>query len=111
MAEIVIPFQGRFRQSMLSGRKNTTWRTSEKGVIGDTFWAFGKQFELTAIEAMTQGDVLADNQAVYSEGFTRAWELKEVFDKLYQRAGGYDPDRKGFLHSFKPREAGQKGDG
>jgi len=101
MTEIVIPFKGQFRQKMLSSEKYTTWRTSKKGEIGDTFWAFGKQFELTAIEPMTQGDVLADDKAVQSEGFTYAWELRDVFEDLYKRAGGYDPDRTGFLHDFK----------
>ena len=101
MAEIMIPFQGQFRQSMIAGEKRTTWRTRAKGIPGDTFWAFGKQFELTAVDPMTQGDVLAYDKTIHSEGFTYAWELRDVFDKLYRRAGGYDPDRAGFLHTFK----------
>jgi hypothetical protein len=101
MGEIVIPFQGQFRRSMVTGEKRTTWRTRAKGNVGDTFWAFGRQFEITAIVPMTQGDVLADNELVCDEGFTYAWELRDVFEKLYRRAGGYDPDRTGFLHTFK----------
>ena len=98
---VIIPFQGQFRKKMLSGEKFTTWRTTAKGTVGDTFWAFGKQFELTAIDPMTQGDVLAYDKTIHSEGFTYAWELRDVFDKLYRRAGGYDPDRNGFLHTFR----------
>ncbi len=99
--EIVIPFQGQFRNKMLRGSKYSTWRRSRKGEIGDTFWAFGKEFEIQNVEPMTQGEAVSDQEVVWSEGFDYGWELKDIFDKLYRRAGGYDPDKTGFLHTFK----------
>ena len=101
MATISIPFMPEFKVKMLFGRKTTTWRTSIKGEPGDIFQAFGEEFRILRVEPMTQGELVSSDRCVYSEGFTYGWELHDVLDKLYRRAGGYDPDRQGYLHTFE----------
>ena len=98
MAEIKIPFGLMFRKRMLDGRKTSTTRLMRYGEPGDTFHAFGAEFELWAVVLRTLGDVR--DLEYQREGFTTPLEFWRVWQALHSRRIPWDGDKVWF-HVFR----------
>ena len=92
-----IPFQQRWRESMLTGNKVCTSRGRRFGKPGDTFEAFGADFELQAVEKMPLGDV--KDSLYLQEGCESPEEFQRVWTKLNPRRG-FVPEQQVHVHWF-----------
>lgn len=98
MAEVKIPFQERWQELMLTGRKVCTSRTRRYGDVGDTFYTFGERFALTKVTQWRLESVACllckDEGCVFPEEFRTMWRI------LHPRAG-WRPEQKVWVHYFK----------
>lgn len=95
--EIKIPFNDRFRDAMLSGRKTVTSRTRWYGKVGDTFEVFGRKFIIRERFNCRLDDVITDYLS--EEGFASPGDFIEFWQKLHPRRG-YNPDQIVCVHKF-----------
>ena len=95
---IVIPFNIRFKESMLNGRKKWTSRSRQYGRIGSTFQAFDRTFTITDIIRLYLSNVA--NDYYYEEGFDSPQEFI-AFWKIIHPRKGYEPDQVIYAHEFK----------
>jgi hypothetical protein len=96
MKRVEIPFMGRFQSAMIEGRKTLTTRSKKYGDVGDRFYAFGVEFEITSIAEMKLADValLWKQEGVDSQG-----EFMRVWSSLHY--GVWNPNREVYVHGFK----------
>ena len=96
--KVKIPFKEDFKELLLKGGKTATSRTKQYGQQGDTFAAFGAEFEITAVERHPLRVVkwhFYKQEGFYSpEGFGKVWDL------IHPRRG-YAPDLLVWVHFFK----------
>jgi hypothetical protein len=96
--QITIPFQERWRDAILDGSKSSTTRTKRYGRTGDTFEAFGADFELASIEKMTLEDV---SETLHEEeGCGSPAEFRALWAKLHPRKG-FVPHQSVYVHRFR----------
>ncbi len=84
-------------EQLRQGRKLATARRSRHGVAGDTFTAFGLEFEIESVRPLPLRDVAA--QAFNLEGCDSPHEFAEVWERCYGQ-GAYRPEQVVYLHSF-----------
>jgi hypothetical protein len=95
--ELIIPFNERFKEAMLSGKKIKTSRNKKYGTVGETFKIFGGTFEITAIEKKTLQEI-AEKHYV-EEGCQSPEEFKNIWIKLHP-IKGFEGEQEVFVHSF-----------
>jgi hypothetical protein len=92
-----LPFQPRWREAMLSGRKVCTSRSRRFGRPGDTFQAFGTGFELRAIERLPLLHV--KDHLYLQEGCESPDEFQRAWNELHPRRG-FVPEQPVYVHWF-----------
>ncbi len=97
MAEITIPFKGRFEKPMEQGIKTRTWRTRRYGVPGDIFPNGTSQYRLKVVERSCMGSV---PEYFKEEGFTDKEDAIQTLKEIFP-TNGYQPDRMGWAHWFE----------
>jgi hypothetical protein len=96
--KVKIPFKARFKESLLNDTKTWTSRTKRYGKKGDTFDAFGHEFEILGVEKRALWDI-ADNH-YKEEGCESTIDFMKVWSKLHQRKG-WHPYQRVFVHVFR----------
>jgi hypothetical protein len=102
---IDIPFQERWRDAMLTGRKTCTTRTKRYGQVGDTFIVFGETFVILGIDRTTL-EIVAQ-RLWQEEGCSSRKEFIEVWNGLHPRRG-YRVDDRVWVHYFLPLQLLEK---
>lgn len=97
MADKQVPFQERFHEEMIDGRKQCTARVRPVGSAGDTFEAFGATFEIRAVVRHSLDDVR--NFLWRMEGVESPEEFEAVWEGLHPRAG-FRPKQLVYVHFF-----------
>lgn len=97
MSQVNIKFKPYLKEPMLSGVKTCTSRTKYMGKPGDTFAAFGAQFELLSIEEVRLYEVAS---LWREEGCTSEDHFKEVWREIHPVVG-YGDYNIVKLHRFK----------
>jgi len=95
--KVKIPFKPRFKEPMLNGTKTWTSRTKCYGKVGDTFEAFGYEFEIRKV-TRRHLEWVADHWK--EEGFTSKLEFIQFWIKLHARKG-FLPIQLVYVHIFK----------
>ena len=96
--EISIPFQERWRDAILDGSKSATTRTKRCGSAGDTFGAFGAEFELVSVEKLPLQEV---SETLYrEEGCGSPQEFRKTWAKLHPRRG-FVSHQSVYVHRFR----------
>jgi hypothetical protein len=103
--QVRVPFQQRWQQALLEGGKVCTSRTKRLGGPGDTFEAFGADFELRTVERLTLRDI-RDNLHL-QEGCETADEFQRLWTDLHPRKG-FVPDQLVYVHWFVRKDTGQQ---
>ena len=98
MANIRLPFKPYFKKPLLDGQKTCTARTIIKGGPGDTFSAFGAQFEIVAVSTWKLGYVA--KKLWQNEGCTSREHFIQVWEDIHPKKG-FIPDQIVILHTFK----------
>lgn len=98
MAARVIAFRDDFRDALCSGAKTMTTRTARHAEPGDTFQAFGADFEVLRVLRTT----LAVVKLAYwrEEGTASPVEFERIWRAIHPRAG-FDPAKTVYLHEFR----------
>ena len=81
---------------MIEGVKTLTTRTSQYGVAGDRFVAFGYEFEITSVAQMLLSKV---PDLWRQEGVQSREEVVRVWSSLHR--GVWNPNRLVYVHGFK----------
>jgi len=97
MSLVKIPFKPYFKEPMLSGVKTYTSRTKRMGSPGDTFEAFGAQFEILSVEEVRLYEVAS---LWKEEGCASEEHFKEIWREIHPRTG-YGDYQIVKLHRFK----------
>lgn len=97
MSEVTIKFKPFFKMTLLAGVKTCTSRTKVMGKPGDTFVAFGSEFELLSVEEVRLYEVASRWK---EEGCASEEHFKEVWREIHPRTG-YDDYQIVKLHTFK----------
>jgi len=94
---VKIPFKARFKEPLLDGTKTWTSRTRRLGNVGDTFDAFGHEFEILKVEHR-----MLKNVAFHwrEEGCSSREDFVEVWKQIHPRKG-YDPQQIVKVHVFR----------
>lgn len=95
--EVKIPFMDEFKDVLLDGTKTWTSRTRRYGKAGDTFRAFGHEFEIVKVEKRVLWDVANHFK---EEGCKSAEHFKDVWRKLHRRKG-WTPEKRVYVHIFR----------
>jgi len=98
---INIPFQERWREAILDGRKVCTSRGKRYGKPGDTFGVFGSEFELLAVAKVSLEDV--SNHLFRQEGCRSPEEFQEIWVELHHRKG-FAPEKMVYVHWFSKKQ-------
>jgi len=104
--KVEIPFQERWREAMLVGKKTCTSRTKQYGSPGDRFEAFGATFELGAINKVELGKVTF--AWFEAEGCSSSQEFMEVWCDLHPK--GWNPFQQVYAHLFYRVEVIENGE-
>ena len=99
--KVRIPFKFRFSEQMLTGVKTATSRTKRYGNAGDTFDAFGREFELTDVYQDTLEVVAHDLWR--EEGCFASSHFEDVWRSIHPLKG-FVPDQVVWVHKFKEKE-------
>lgn len=99
MVKVKIPFQERFKQPMLNGTKTWTSRTKRYGAPGDTFEAFGCEFEILKVERLILQDIIEHWK---EEGCNSREDFLQVLKKLHPKRR-FDPSERWYVHVFSTR--------
>lgn len=83
MSEIILKFNGRFREPMLSGVKVCTLRRDVKAKIGDTFHCWDEQWQVIRVDAATP-DWVSENRW-REEGFDGPDDFRQFWRKIHPR--------------------------
>ncbi len=94
---IKIPFKPYFKEPLLSGQKVYTSRSKPMGKPGDTFEAFGAEFELISVK---DEDLYTVSLLWKEEGCTSREHFIQVWNEIHPVRGYHDYDRT-YLHRFK----------
>ncbi|MCL4336237.1 MAG: hypothetical protein M1344_03285 [Candidatus Thermoplasmatota archaeon] len=78
---VILPFQGRFRDSLLTGQKICTSRFRKHGLPGQRFIAFGHVFKIRKLERWTLGDVAS--KLFRQEGLSSPSEFWEIWRTIH----------------------------
>lgn len=97
--ELEIPFNNVFRERILSGVKTCTSRNKKYGKIGDSFTAFGGEFEIYLIEKRRLDFVALHYNK--QEGFKTPQEFVKFWKKLHPRKG-FIMNQEVWVHWWKP---------
>lgn len=92
------PFNLEFEQKMMNGKKTKTSRNKKYGNAGDTFTAFGVEFEIVDVKKETLKKVAEEYYK--DEGFDMPGDFIEKWDQLHPRKG-WHPEKYVFVHTFK----------
>ena len=95
---IELKFQDCFRDMLLSGRKTMTIRKSRHGEPGNTFIAFGAEFEIIAVHQLQLGTVLM--KCYREEGYSTPDEFIAALRQLYPDHN-FQADELVWTHQFK----------
>ena len=98
---INIPFQESWREAVLDGRKVCTSRGKRYGKPGDTFGAFGQEFELLAVARVSLEDV--SQHLFRQEGCSSPEELRAIWAELHPRKG-FVPEKMVYVHWFSKKK-------
>jgi len=93
-----LPFLPQWKQLMLDGVKICTARTKPAGKIGDTFEAFGAEFEIVGLEVMPLFMIAA--MFYKEEGCHSPEGFEAIYQKIHPRRGFRGNDT-AYLHTFK----------
>jgi hypothetical protein len=96
MSKISVKFKSYFREPMLSGVKTCTARTKRMGQPGDTFEAFGAQFELLSVEEVRLYEVAS---LWKEEGCSSEEDFKMIWKSIHPL--GYFEYERVKLHRFR----------
>ena len=99
MAEIKMPFNPMYREWLLYNRKTATTRFKKYGNPGDTFKAFGAEFELLDVRHTTWCAVL--NNEYQAEGFSTPAAFREVWEDIHPGRKGRDSMADVWFHVFR----------
>jgi len=102
MKNVRLPFLPEFKDRLLAGGKTCTARTKKHGEPGDTFQAYGRTFEITAVERRMQAEVCLELHK--AEGFSNTVDFIKCWEKIHPGAG-YRPGQKVWVHHFRILEA------
>ena len=91
-----LPFDARWREAMMWGRKTCTSR--RKRYKGSAFDAFGLQFVIVSVELLPLSIVAEHLWA--KEGCDSPEDFRAVWVKLHPRKG-WQPDQEVFVHHFR----------
>ncbi len=94
---VKIPFRNEFEKVLLSGQKTMTSRTSRMGEHGDTFVAFGVEFQIEAVGKFALGYVA--DEFWRQEGTNSREEFIEVWKQIHPWKG-YQPQKVVWVHQF-----------
>ena len=95
--KVILPFQSRFRDPLLSGQKICTSRFRKHGLPGQRFTAFGHVFKIMKLERWTLGDVAA--KLFRQEGLSSPSEFWEIWKTIHP--GRNQPDLFVWVHFFE----------
>jgi len=96
MSRVKIPFLYRFKEPMLAGVKTCTSRTVKMGSPGDTFDAWGEEFQINKVWRTS----LAVVKLMWKrEGVESPEEFEKVWNQIHPRLG-YDPGGIVNVHEF-----------
>ena len=95
--KVHIPFKERFREALLNDVKTLTSRTKRYGTYGDTFEAFGHEFEITEV-FKAQLDIIAGFWD--REGCSSKEDFIEVWKKIHPRKR-FIPEQQVYVHVFR----------
>ena len=96
--KVKIPFKESFREPMVNGVKTWTSRTRRLGKAGDTFIAFGCEFEILKVERRILQDVFDYHWR--EEGCEDPIDFFEVWEKIHP-VKGFVPSQRVYVHIFK----------
>lgn len=97
MSEITIPFKPYFKEPLLNGTKQYTSRSKPMGKPGDTFTAFGQQFELLSVKDV---DLYTVSTMWKEEGCTSREHFISVWNEIHP-VKTYSDSQRTYLHHFK----------
>lgn len=95
---VEIPFQERWRDLMLTGKKTMTSRTKRYGQEGDTFKAFGATFKIYHMGELPLHMIAAGYYLL--EGCVSPADFEHVWWSLHPRKGFVD-EQVVFCHFFR----------
>jgi len=95
---ISLPFNIRFKESMLKEQKTWTSRARQYGKVGYIFQVFGRTFVITDIRQMYLKQIA--NSYYYEEGFDSPQEFI-AFWKIIHPRKGYEPNQIIYAHNFR----------
>ena len=98
MTEISIPFREEFQDKMLSDKKTATSRTEKYGDVGDTFKAFGAEFQITRVYQYKLDAVAY--LLCHEEGFDSPDEFMACWATIHPQKG-YVPSQTVWVHGFR----------
>jgi len=98
---VEVPFDERFRDALLQGRKQCTSRTRRYGDIGDTFTVFGAGFVFTSVVKAPLAYVAG--MLYRQEGFSSPEAFIEIWQELHPRKG-WNPHQRVWVHWFEKAE-------
>jgi hypothetical protein len=84
--KVYIPFQPRFEEPLVTGKKTWTTRTRPFGKRGDYFGAFGEYFLIDKVELMPLETVLEHWQ---EEGCNCKQDLIDTWQEIHRRRPVY----------------------
>jgi hypothetical protein len=94
---IQMPFLYSFKEPLLTGIKVCTSRTRKMGKPGDTFTAFGQEFQINYVWGTSLGIVAKTLWA--KEGVKSPLEFEGVWREIHPRKG-FDPGQLVYVHNF-----------
>lgn len=95
--KVILPFQNRFRDPILSGQKICTSRFRKYGLPGQEFIAFGHVFKIRKLERWALGDVAL--QLFRQEGLSSPSEFREIWRTIHP--GRNHPSLFVWVHFFE----------
>ena len=96
--QIIIPFQSKWYDKVLNGKKTCTSRTKKYGNPEDWFEQFGSTFRLLSVNKFTL-EYIANN-LYKEEGCSSPDEFKKIWVALHPRKG-WVPEQVVFAHFFR----------
>lgn len=95
--EVRIPFRPYFKEPLLNDIKVFTARPYPMGAKGDTFTAFGAQFEIDYVKLVNLEEV---SELWKEEGCTSIEHFIEIWNNIHPKSG-YNPKKRVYLHHFR----------
>jgi hypothetical protein len=96
LVKVKIPFLYRFKEPLLAGEKTCTSRTRKMGDPGDTFDAFGGEFQINYVWRTSVGVV---EKLWKREGTNSEDDFRAVWQQIHQRRG-FHPEDLVYVHEI-----------